>query len=126
MSPDVPRRARTWCRPGRLLLGALAGIATLAAGSTPQVWSEYAHEVISACVAASALRGAHPAGERVDFDDRVGYSVLLLAGHYPQPHMKNLPGRELCLFDKRTRTAAVTEADGITRRDPAVATPPGH
>lgn len=74
----------------------------------------------------AALRGAFPAGERVDFDDRVGYSVLLPAGHYPQLHMKNLPGRELRLFVKRTHTAAVTEADGITRRDPALAKPPGH
>ena len=126
MSPRPPRRARAWHPPGRLLVGAVAGITTIAAGSTPQAWSDYAQEVISACVAASALRSAQPAGERVDFDDRVGYSALLLAGHYPQPHMKHLPGRELCLFDKRTRTATVTEADGILRRKPAIATPTGH
>ena len=114
--------ARAGCRPGRWLLSAVAGSATLAAGSTPQAWSDYAREVVNACVAASRLRGAQPAGERVDyFDDRVGYSALLLTGHYPQPHMKNLPGRELCLFDKRTRTAAVSEADGIIRRRPVVA-----
>ena len=122
----LPRAARAWQRPGRLWVGAVASVTTVAAGSTPQAWSDYAQEVISACVAASALRGAQAAGERVDFDDRVGYSALLLAGHYPQPHMKNLPGRELCLFDKRTRTATVTEADGILQRKPAIAPLTGH
>jgi hypothetical protein len=115
------RSARARWRPGRLLLAATAGTVTLAAGSTRQAWSEYADEVISACIAASGLRSAHPDGERLDFDDRVGYSALLLAGHYPQAHMKNRSGRELCLFDKRTRTAAVAEADGIIRRNTAAA-----
>lgn len=126
MTPPLPRSTPGWCRPGRLLLGAVAGTASVAAGSTPQAWREYAQEVISACTAISGLRSALPAGERVDFDDRVGYSTLLLAGHYPQPHMKDLPARELCLFDKRTRTAAVAEADGIIRRKAGATTPLGH
>jgi hypothetical protein len=49
----------------------------------------------------------------VDFDDSLGYSALLLSGLYPQPHMKHKPGRELCLFDRRSRRAAVTVADGL-------------
>jgi len=44
-----------------------------------------------------------------------GPMLQLLSGHYPQPHMKNQPGRELCLFDRRTRTAVVSDADGILR-----------
>jgi hypothetical protein len=90
--------------------------------STPQAWSAFDQEVLKACTAASSLRDVRAAGERVDFDDRVGYSALLLIGRYSQPHMNHLAGRELCLFDKRTRTAEVTDADRLlTRKASAVA-----
>jgi hypothetical protein len=114
--------ARLRAGRGSLLCGLL--VVAGAPASTPQSWSAYDQEVIRACVAASALQEARPAGERVDFDDRVGYSALLLSGRYPQPHMNHQPGRELCLFDKRTRTAAVTDADAlILRKPPSVPAP---
>jgi hypothetical protein len=99
-------------------VGRAAGLAcvvawTYAAASTPEAWSAYDQEVLKACVAASSLRDARPAGARVDFDDRVGYSALLIVGHYPQPHMSNQAGRELCLFDRRTRTASVADAERL-------------
>lgn len=49
----------------------------------------------------------------MDFDDRLGYSALLISGRYPQPQMHNKSARELCLFDRRTRKAFVSEADGL-------------
>jgi hypothetical protein len=49
----------------------------------------------------------------VDFDDRVGYTAMIIQGHYPQPHMKNQRGRVLCLFEKRSRTAYISSADAI-------------
>jgi hypothetical protein len=116
------RGARLWGGRASLLCGLLLGAG--ASASTPESWSVYDQEVIRACVAASSLQKARPAGERVDFDDRVGYSALLLSGRYPQPHMNHQPGRELCLFDKRTRTAVVTDADSlILRKPPSVPAP---
>ena len=50
-----------------------------------------------------------PASKPAEFDDRVGYSALLISGHYPQKHMKNQKGSELCLFDKQRKTAFITE-----------------
>ena len=47
------------------------------------------------------------------FDDRVGYSAVILEGHYPQAHMKNQRGRELCLWQRSTQKASVTEADTL-------------
>ena len=100
---------------------AAAGVAL---ASTPQAWSEFDAEVLKACIAASSLRSPHAAGQRVDFDDAVGYSALLLRGHYPQLHMKNRPGRELCLFNRRTRTAVVSDADGMQNgKSPASGAP---
>jgi hypothetical protein len=43
------------------------------------------------------------------FDDAVGYDALVVSGTYPQPHMKNQPGKMLCLFNKKTRKASVSE-----------------
>ena len=58
-----------------------------------------------------------PVGTAAQFDDRVGYSALLLQGQYPQKHMKGQQGTELCLYNKKTKTAHVTEWDSI--RPPA-------
>ncbi len=97
---------------------------TYGAASTPQAWSAYDQEVLKACIAGSSLRDARAAGERVDFDDRIGYSALLIVGHYPQPHMNNRRGRELCLFDRRTRTASVSDADRLILPKAAAAASP--
>ena len=106
------RRACCWL--GIALVGA-----SVAPASTPQAWSAYQQEVVKTCLAASSLRHARAAGERIDFDDEVGLSALLIAGEYPQPHMKSQRGRELCLFDKRTRTARMADADRLSSTQPA-------
>lgn len=124
MSPGLPAARQVWQRLGCWAAVAAAAIAAPAAASTPQAWGAYDAEVLKACLAASSLSNPRAAGQRVDFDDATGYSALLLAGTYPQPHMKHQPGRELCLFDRRTRTAVVTEADGLVRAKPAAAVPP--
>ena len=111
----VPAARQVWRRLGCWGGAVVAVTAGAALASTPQAWNDFDAEVLKACVAASSLRNPHAGGQRVDFDDATGYSALLLSGHYPQPHMKNQPGRELCLFDRRTRTAVVSDADGILR-----------
>jgi hypothetical protein len=108
-------------RIGRLAAFLLLLTAALTTASTPEAWAAYDQEVAKACIAASSLSYARPAGARVDFDDSVGYSALLLVGHYPQPQMKNQAGRELCLFDKRSRRAVIAEADSLIIRKGATA-----
>lgn len=54
----------------------------------------------------SPRRGYH-------YDDSVGYSALLLEGRYPQPQMRNKRGRELCLFQRSSGRASVSEADQL-------------
>jgi hypothetical protein len=90
--------------------------AGIARGSTPEAWTAHEKEVVSACAAASNLREATPGGRLVEFDDRVGFTVVVIDGRYPQPHMKNKRGRVLCLFDKRTRTPFVSDADSMFRK----------
>lgn len=87
-----------------------------AQSATPDAWSEHQREVVAACILASNLRNPKVGGDFVDFDDRVGYTAVIIDGRYPQAHMKNKRGRVLCLFDKRNRTAFVSPADSLARR----------
>jgi hypothetical protein len=102
--------------PGFLI--AIGGILSVdsALGATPEAWAAYRQEVVTACAAASKLRDPKLGGSPVEFDDRLGLTAVIIDGYYPQPHMKNKRGRVLCLFDRRTRTAVVSEADSIARR----------
>ena len=61
---------------------------------------------------------AKPVGKAAQFDDRVGYSALLLEGQYPQKHMKGQRGTELCLYHKQSKTAHVTEWDSVRPATP--------
>jgi len=54
-------------------------------------------------------------GKPALFSDDVGYTALLLQGRYPQKHMKNGLGRELCLFERKSGTAHVKQADAFGR-----------
>jgi hypothetical protein len=101
---------------------AMAAASGLALASSPAAWSEHDREVAATCAKASGLKDAQAVGTPMAYSDRVGLTALLIQGRYPQPHMKNRVGRELCLFDRETREAAVTEADQIGLRSAAPAT----
>ncbi len=108
-------------RFARLALVAMAAAGGLAFASSPAAWSEHDREVAATCAKASGLKDAQAVGLPMAYDDRVGITALLIQGRYPQAHMKNRVGRELCLFDRETREAAVTEADQIGLRAAAPA-----
>ncbi|WP_207867099.1 MULTISPECIES: hypothetical protein [Pseudomonas] len=97
----------------RLALSVLCLIAPLAHASSPDAWAAYDKNVLASCTRASGLKGAKPVGNAAQFDDRVGYTALLLQGQYPQKHMKGQQGTELCLYNKKSKTAYVTEWDSI-------------
>jgi len=88
---------------------ALLGGASVSVASSPAAWKDYDQRVTRACVAASGLTGAKPVGGLIRYDDRVPVTALVLAGRYPQKHMKNLPGRELCVWDRKAEKAFVAE-----------------
>ncbi|MGF6495827.1 hypothetical protein ABIE56_004028 [Luteibacter sp. 621] len=81
--------------------------------SSPSAWKDYDQRVTQACVAASGLKDVKPVGGLVKYDDRVPVTALVLAGRYPQKHMKNAPGRELCVWDRKAGKAYVSEADQL-------------
>jgi hypothetical protein len=98
------------------LLAALACsclLSPLAHASSSDAWAQYDKAVIASCLKASSLKNPQPSGRAAQFDDKVGYSALLLQGQYPQKHMKGQKGIELCLYHKASKTAHVSEWDSI-------------
>lgn len=81
--------------------------------SSADAWATYDKAVLASCTKASGLKDAKPVGNAAQFDDRVGYTALLLQGQYPQKHMKGAQGTELCLYNKKSKTAYVSEWDSI-------------
>lgn len=90
------------------LLGGAAA-STAAQASSDQAWDQHYRQMNQHCIAASGLKDVKALGKPAEFDDRVGYSALLLEGRYPQKHMNNRKGTELCLYDKQRKAAFVTE-----------------
>ena len=103
--------------PVLMLLGFTAAMALQAQASSPDAWAAHDKKVLASCLKASGLKAPEPVGTAAQFDDRVGYTALLLQGQYPQKHMKGATGTELCLYRKKTKTAFVTEWDSIRPAD---------
>lgn len=91
--------------------GGFAASAALA--SSQAAWKDYDQRLIKACIAASGLKDVKPVGGPIQYDDRVPVTALVLAGRYPQKHMNNRPGRELCVWDRKAGKAYVSEADQL-------------
>lgn len=97
-----------------LLLLALTAIAGQANASTPDAWKAFDKTLTDSCIGASSLKNAKPAGTPAMFDDSVGYTALLIKGQYKQSFMKNKTGTELCLYDRKSQKALITEWDNVT------------
>ena len=96
----------------------LTSVATHASASSPDPWAAYHKPALPSCTKARTLKNAKPVGTPAQFDDRVGYTAILLQGEYPQKHMKGKQGTELCLFNKKAKTAHVAEWDSIRSGKP--------
>ncbi|QUE89647.1 hypothetical protein [Pseudomonas sp. SCA2728.1_7] len=91
----------------------LTALASQAHASSPDAWAAYDKTVLASCTKASGLKNAKPVDAPAQFDDSVGYTAVLLQGQYPQKHMKGQQGTELCLYNKKSKTAFVSEWDSI-------------
>ncbi|WP_296262225.1 MULTISPECIES: hypothetical protein [unclassified Pseudomonas] len=97
-----------------LLLLGLTAVVGQANASSADAWKASNKALLDGCIAASSLKNAKPAGAIAMFDDSVGYDALLIKGQYKQAFMKNRPGTELCLYDRKNNKALITEWDNVT------------
>lgn len=95
------------------LLATLLLCAAGAQASTPEAWQEQEKRMLTACTKLSGLKDVKAAGKPVLFDDRLGITALALSGRYPQAHMNNRAGRELCLYQRKSGKAYISEADSL-------------
>lgn len=97
---------------GKFLLITLL-LSPLAQASSEAAWQKNDNNRLQACTQASGLKSVKAVGKAIQYDDSVGYDALLLEGRYPQKHMKNQIGRELCLYQRQSGKASVSEADQL-------------
>lgn len=97
---------------GQFLLITLL-LSPLAHASSEAAWQKNSSSSQQACLKASGLKSVKIIGKPIQYDDSVGYGALLLEGRYPQKHMKNQVGRELCLYQRQSGKASVSEADQL-------------
>ncbi len=92
------KEQRMYSRP-RLSLSLLLLISPVALASSPTAWQENQQVMRQACINASTLSKVKIVGQPIDYDDSVGYSALLLEGHYPQKQMKTGVGVNSACFN---------------------------
>lgn len=105
-------------KPSLMLLVMLGALTSQAQAASPDAWRELDKAMSAGCLKASQLKDTRVVGTAARFDDRVGYDALVLQGRYPQKHMKNQPGTELCLYNRKARQAYVTEWDSLKTAQP--------
>ena len=139
---SAPRRISPWRpEPRRRLAAGLAAVGSVvlllgmgaprAKASSPDAWRAYDGEVRRACVKVSRLLQPRALGERIDVPVAdvsssgitMLISAILIAGRYPHAPMQGQTGRELCLFEQRTRRATVAPADQLDRPLPKLGSP---
>lgn len=98
-----------------IILFSLCFVSYTAQASSEQVWKKNDQNLKTACIKASQLKKTTVVSDIMPFDDRVGYSAILLEGRYPQAHMKNQLGRELCLWQRAKQKAFIVEADTLLK-----------
>lgn len=83
--------------------------------SSEQAWKKNDQMLKNSCLKISQLKNTKVVSDIMPFDDRVGYSAVVLEGRYPQAHMKNQLGRELCLWQRAKQKASIVEADTLLK-----------
>ena len=95
----------------RLPIAALIlAIATPAVAASPDASAQGLSDAKLACRKASDLKNAAVVGTPLVFSDTNGKTAILVTGISRPDHMKGARGTMLCLYDRASRTAEVTEA----------------
>jgi hypothetical protein len=94
-------------------------ISTPALAATPDAWAQSLSDAKLACRKASDFKNAAVVGKPLVFSDSNGKTAILVTGIWRPEHMKGARGTMLCLYDRASRTAEVTEAKNWSVVTPA-------
>ena len=70
--------------------------------SSSEAWAANDKAVLESCIKASGLKDAKPVGTPAQFDDRVGYTALLMQGQYPHHQAAHPPAGRACVRVRRS------------------------
>jgi hypothetical protein len=85
-------------------------VAAPALASSPDAWAQGLSDAKLACRKASDLKNAATLGKPLLFSDTNGKTAILVTGLWRPAHMNGARGTMLCLYDRASRTAEVSEA----------------
>lgn len=105
-----------------ILAAGLSAVAIPASAAAPAAWAALDKQSSAACIKAAGLRDAR-IGPPVRFSDSVLIEARMVAGIYPQPHMKGAEGSMLCLYNRKTKRVEVQDAAEMTPPAPVAALP---
>jgi hypothetical protein len=94
-------------------------IATPALAASPDAAAQGLSDAKLACRKASDFKNAAVVGKPLLFSDNNGKTAVLVTGIWRPEHMKGARGTMLCLYDRASRTAEVTEARNWSVTAPA-------
>ena len=77
--------------------------------SSEAAWQQLDKDVQKSCLAISALQEKKIEGKRTDFSDDVGYSAVVISGNYKFKNSQPVPGKELCLYDRKSKKASLEQ-----------------
>jgi hypothetical protein len=87
--------------------------------ASPDTWAQALSDAKLACRKASDFKNAAVVGKPLVFSDSNGKTAILVSGIWRPEHMKGARGTMLCLYDRASRTAEVTEARNWNVATPA-------
>jgi heat shock protein HslJ len=91
-----------------LTAAAAFALAAPAMAATPESYAKLDKASEAACIKAANLTGA-TAGPPIRFSDRTGVDARVVAGTWPQPHMKGAKAKMLCLYNRKNKRVEVQE-----------------
>jgi len=109
MSSQVPYRRLKF--PALAILAVVLGdllAAQIVRAASEEAWDALVREASAACRMASELEQPRVVWTNPAYQHQ---AALLIAGKWPQTHMKGKQGYMLCLFDKQTAKVEIQEID---------------
>lgn len=86
----------------------LLGLAAPVAASAPGAWEQMNRRVDRACIAAAGLLRARVSPDKASFSDTLPIELRVVEGY----NRESVIDVKLCVYDRRTRRVAITEASG--------------
>ncbi|HHA2288215.1 TPA: hypothetical protein ACOEAZ_004388 [Enterobacter asburiae] len=74
--------------------------------SSEQAWIDFDREIRKACIEKSDFLSKKITGQRIDFDDEIGYSLVFITGE-KEVNRKSIKINSICIYNREKNIASV-------------------